>query len=40
MYNLYIFCRILGMSHYMHILVSIDIHVMCAVWHSVVRVIL
>jgi len=38
MCNLYIFDRVLGMSSFMHKLVSIDIHVMCAVTHSIVRV--
>jgi hypothetical protein len=40
MCSLYVFGRIPGMSHYMHILVSIDIHVISAVRHSVVMVIL
>jgi len=34
MCNLYVYDRILGMSNFMHKLVSIDIHVMCAVKHS------
>jgi len=40
MCNLYVFGRLLGMSSFVHNLVSIDIHVMCAVRHSIVRVIL
>jgi len=40
MCNLYVFDRVLRMSSFMHKLVSIDIHVMCAVRHSAVRVIL
>jgi hypothetical protein len=39
MCNLYIFDRVLGMSSFMYKLLGIDIHVMCAVRHSVVRVI-
>jgi hypothetical protein len=38
MYNLYVFDRVLGMSNFMHKLVSIDIHVMYAVRHLVERV--
>jgi len=40
MCNICVFDRVLGMSNFMHKLVSIDIHVMCAVRHSIVRVIL
>jgi len=40
MCNLYVFGRVLGMSSFAHTLVSIDIHVMFAVRHSIVRVIL
>jgi len=35
MCNLYIFGRILGMSSFTHILVSINIHVMYAGRHSI-----
>jgi len=35
-----VFGRILGMSSFMHMLVSIDIHVMCALRQSMGRVIL
>jgi len=34
MCNLYVFGRVLGTSTFMHKLVSIDIHVTCAVRHS------
>jgi len=40
MCNLYVFGRVLAMSSFMHKLVSIDIDVMCAVRHSIVRLIL
>jgi hypothetical protein len=40
MCNLHVSDRVLGMSSFMHKLVSIDIYVSCAVRHSVVRVIL
>ena len=40
MCDLYVFDRVLGMSNFMHKLVIIDIHVMCAVRQSIVRVIL
>jgi len=40
MCNLYVFDRVLWMSSFKYILVSIDIHVMCAVRHSIERVIL
>jgi hypothetical protein len=40
MCNLYVSDRVLGMSNFMNKLVSIDIHVMCAVMHSIVKVIL
>jgi hypothetical protein len=40
MCSLYVFGRILGMSNYTHILVSINIHVMCAERHLIERAIL
>jgi hypothetical protein len=40
MCNLYVFDRELGMSNFVHKLMSIDIHEMFAVRHSVVRVII
>ena len=35
MCNVYVFVRVLGMSSFKYVLVSMDIHVMCAVKHSV-----
>jgi len=40
MCNLYVFGRVLVMSSFKYILVSIDIHVKCAVRHSIESVIL
>jgi len=40
MFNLYVFGRVLGMSSFKYILVSINIHVKGAVKHSIERVIL
>jgi len=40
MCNLYVFGRVLGMSSLKYMLVSFDIHVKCAVRHSIERVIL
>jgi len=40
MCNLYVFDRVLGMSSFTHVLVSIDIHVMLAVKHLIKRIIL
>jgi len=39
MCKLYVFGRLLGMSSFMHMLVSIDIHAMRALTHSIERVI-
>jgi len=40
MCNVYVFGRILGMSSFKYILVSIYFHAMCAEWNTVKRVIL
>jgi len=40
MCNLYVFGRVMGMSSFTYILVSIDVCVMCAVRHSIKRMVL
>jgi hypothetical protein len=40
MCSLYVFGRIIGMSSFTHVLVSINIHVMCAVRRSIERAVL